>query len=244
MFLSANIVCHGIRQVLPAATIALLLVSVTVSAQVITSAEYFFNTDPGQGNATALSIPSGSDVTFTRTVSTTGLPQGFNVIGLRVKESPGGWSLFETRGFYITETALDVPNITAAEYFFDSDPGQGNGIAIPVTTGSTVNFVVPIPTTTLGGGFHFLAIRTKGANGRWGLFEARSFTSAKSQQTLRHCSGRIFIDNDPGIGNGQPITPITTGSTVPFVADIPSSTTPGFHFLAIRVKRRWKVGII
>jgi hypothetical protein len=92
-----------------------------------------------------------------------------------VKESPGAWSLFETRGFYITAGTTDAANITAAEYFFNTDPGQGNGINIPVTSGSTVNFTIPIPTASLGEGFHFLSVRTRDASGRWGQFESRGF---------------------------------------------------------------------
>ena len=41
-------------------------------------------------------------------------------------------------------------NITAAEFFVDSDPGAGNATPITVTTpGSTVNFTANIPTTLL-----------------------------------------------------------------------------------------------
>jgi hypothetical protein len=90
---------------------------------------------------------------------------------------------------------------------------------------------VPIPTGSLTPGFHFLAIRTQAADGRWGLFESRGFYISEITTDVPDIvAAEYFIDNDPGIGSGLPITPITAGSTVNFVASIPSSTTPGFSF--------------
>ena len=69
--------------------------------------------------------------------------------------------MFEKRGFYLSTATTDVANITAAEYFFDSDPGIGNGTSVSVgVSGATVNFTAVIP-TSLTEGFHFLSIRTK-----------------------------------------------------------------------------------
>lgn len=216
----------------------LMLLGTSGWAQSIIAAEYFFNTDPGQGNATPLSIPSGGEVTFTRTIPTTSLSQGFHFLGLRIKETGGVWSLFETRGFYITAATTDVPNIVAAEYFLDNDPGQGNGINIPITPGATVNFTVPIPAGSLTPGFHFLAIRTKDADGRWGLFESRGFyITAATTDVPNIVAAEYFIDTDPGIGNAESITPISAGATVNITASIPAGLTPGFHTLAIRTKR-------
>ena len=71
--------------------------------------------------------------------------------------------------FFIT--AVQSQNITKAEYFFDADPGTGNGIAITISTpADTVNFSANIP-VSLSTGFHFLAIRVKGQDGVWGLYE-------------------------------------------------------------------------
>ena len=67
--------------------------------------------------------------------------------------------------------------ITSAEYFIDADPGVGNAIPISgITPGDSVNFTVTIPTTSLTNGPHNLAIRTKDATGKWGLFQVSGFT--------------------------------------------------------------------
>lgn len=215
----------------------LSIASLQLNAQTITRAEYFFNSDPGQGNGTPITFTPGANVTFTTSIPTGALPQGFHFLGLRIKETGGMWSIFESRGFYITATTNNAANITAAEYFFDTDPGQGNGISIPITPGVTTNFTVSIPTSSLGSGFHFLAIRTKGTDGIWGLFEARGFYVTSSTSNVPNLvAAEYFFDTDPGVGNGTAI-PIPSGSMSNFIPSIPSgSLTPGFHFVAIRTK--------
>jgi gliding motility-associated-like protein len=207
------------------------------SAQTITKAEYFFDTDPGNGNGTPITITPSGTVTFTTSISTSSLSQGFHFLGIRVKETGGVWSIFESRGFYITASTSNVANIAAAEYFIDADPGNGNGTAIPTTSGANVNFVVSVPTTSLSSGFHFLAIRTKDLSGRWGVFEARGFYITTSTTNVPNItSAEYFFDGDPGNGNATPIA-VTAGATTNFTVSLPATgLQPGFHFLAVRTK--------
>jgi gliding motility-associated-like protein len=225
--------------------VILLFISSSISAQNLLKAEYFFDTDPGVNNGTAITLAANTGtLTFTNSIPTTSLSQGFHQLGLRVKETGGRWSIFESRGFYVTASTADAANITKAEYFFDADPGNGNGINIPVTAGATTNFTVSLPTTSLGQGFHFLAIRTKGLDGKWGVFEARGFyITGSTADAPNIVAAEYFYDTDPGNGNGINI-PITAGATTNFTVSLPTSLTPGFHFLAIRTKGgdgRWGV---
>lgn len=218
--------------------LAMVLFIAAAQAQNITNAEYFFDSDPGQGNAAAITVAvPGTTVNINTTISTASLGTGFHFIGVRVKEATGIWSLFEKRGFYISGTTSDAANISAAEYFLDTDPGVGNGTALPVgTTGAAVNFTANIP-TSLPPGFHFLAIRVKGTDGQWGLFEKRGFyISSTTANAANIVAAEYFLDTDPGLGNGTALPVGTAGATVNFTASIPTSLAPGFHFLAIRVK--------
>ncbi|MBX2967277.1 MAG: gliding motility-associated C-terminal domain-containing protein [Cyclobacteriaceae bacterium] len=217
----------------------MLLISVGSWAQGVIGAEYFFDTDPGKGNATPITLtPSGSDLIFTANIPTATLSPGFHFLGIRIKETGGLWSVFESRGFYITSSTADVPNITAAEYFFDTDPGEGNGTAIPVTAGPSPTFTVSLPTTGLAPGFHFLAIRTKRADGTWGIFESRGFyVTGNVADVPDITAAEYFFDTDPGEGNGTAI-PVTAGPSPTFTINLPTTAlAPGFHFLAIRTKR-------
>ncbi len=225
---------------------AYFLIPSSLTAQTILKAEYFFDTDPGNGNGLPITFtPTGGNVVFTTNIPTTSLSAGFHHLAIRVKETGGLWSQFEHRGFYLTTSTATAPDIAAAEYFFDTDPGQGAGTSIPVTAGATANFVVSIPTTSLTPGFHFLAIRTKALDGRWGLFEGRGFyITTLTANAPNLAAAEYFFDTDPGVGNGTSI-PITSGATANFIASIPTtSLAPGFHFVAIRTKGidgRWGI---
>jgi hypothetical protein len=144
--------------------LAMFFLIATARSQNITNSEYFFDSDPGPGNGTAITVSSPGDiVTINTTISTAALGNGFHFFAIRVKDANGTWSLYEKRGFYISASSSDAANITAAEYFFDADPGVGNGTALSIgASGGVVNFTANIP-ASLSAGFHFLAIRVKDA---------------------------------------------------------------------------------
>jgi Secretion system C-terminal sorting domain len=211
--------------------------SSTTNVGNITAAEFFVDTDPGVGNGTPITVTSGANVNFVATVPTTSLAAGFHFVAIRTKDVDGKWGLFENRGFYISTSTTNVGNISAAEFFVDADPGVGNGTPIAVTSGANVNFVASVPTTSLSSGFHFVAIRTKDINGKWGLFENRGFYISTSTTNVGNIiAAEFFVDADPGVGNGTPIA-VTSGANVNFVASVPTtSLSNGFHFIAIRTK--------
>jgi gliding motility-associated-like protein len=208
-----------------------------VHAQNLAKAEYFFNTDPGQGNGTNLPVTPGASLNFTSNIPVAGLPAGFHMLGLRVKQNGGIWSLFEARGFYIATATSNTTNISKAEYYVDTDPGQGNGTPITVPTGANINFVFSVPTTNLAAGFHFLAIRVRDLAGQWSVLEGRGFFITTSTTDVPNIvAAEYFYDTDPGNGAGVPI-PVSSGSTISFTLPLPvGGLTPGFHFLGVRVK--------
>ena len=139
-------------------------------------AEYFFDSfDPGQGNATPISISNPADsVNFNPTISIAGLTTGLHVLHLRTRTSVGTWSLFEPRLFMI---AGDTSKLSAAEYFYDSDPGFGNGTSIAIVNASdsvTINATSIVPSLSLGA--HIFYYRVRDALGVWSLYEARDIT--------------------------------------------------------------------
>ena len=194
----------------------------------IIAAEYFFDADPGAGNATALPVvPGVVPATHAATVSTTGLAGGNHVLFLRTKDASGTWSLYEPREFHIRST------ITAAEYFFDNDPGAGNSTPLPVaalTEPATYNNT--INTTGLTGGNHILFIRTKDEQGKWSLYEPREF---HIRSTIT--AAEYFFDNDPGVGSATslPVAALTEPATYSNTITA-TGLTGGNHVLFIRTK--------
>lgn len=218
-------------------TALLCVVARLLPAQTITAAEFFVDADPGVGNATAIAVTPGANVNFTANIPTTSLANGFHVVGIRARDNAGQWGLYETRGFFITSSTSNSANITAAEFFIDTDPGVGNGTAIPVTSGTSVSFAAIIPTTSLASGFHFICIRTRDANGQWGLYETRGiFITSSTSNVTNITAAEFFIDTDPGVGNGTAVA-VTPGATVTFTTNInTTSLSPGFHFAAFRTR--------
>ncbi len=207
-------------------------------AQTITAAEFFVDADPGVGNGTPVSVTAGATVNFTASVPTALLSNGFHFVGIRTRDLNGVWGLYENRGFFISTSATNVGNIVAAEFFVDTDPGVGNGTPVSLSAGSNPVFVASVPTTLLTDGFHSVAIRTKDAEGKWGLFENRGFFISSSTTSAGNIvAAEFFVDSDPGVGNGTAITPITAGPNPVFVATVPTTLlSSGFHLVAIRTK--------
>lgn len=211
-----------------------------LSAQNIIAAEYFFDTDPGVGAGTPLAVGApGATVNFSANIPTTSLTPGFHMLAIRAKDSNNKWGLLEWRTVYVSAAATNVAPIVAAEFFFDTDPGAGNGTGLGVAVpGHTVNFSAVIPTTSLQGGFHALVIRTRDANGMWGFFESRSFyLYAMPVDAPPVVAAEYFVDADPGPGNGTAVSVGASGNVVNFIAMLPTaSLSGGFHTLSLRVK--------
>jgi len=155
----------------------------SVAAQNIVAAEYFIDTDPGFGNGTAIGITAATDISNIPVAAvTTGLAIGTHRLYLRTKSNEGRWSLTQVNEF-IVDASVAYPaappaaqNITAAEYFIDTDPGFGMGTAITVTPGLDLsNMPVAVNTTGLTNGDHHVYLRTKNQEGAWSLTNEGSF---------------------------------------------------------------------
>ncbi len=147
----------------------------------IVELEYFFNEDPGQGAGTSISVAQGQVVDISETLTSSGLAKGYHSVHIRAKNSNGIWGLAEKRTFYIQSigsSTSDAILIDKLEYYLDEDPGFGNGINIPITSGvPTVDLISEVLSTQgpLSIGEHKIVIRGQGANGAWGFPEMRTF---------------------------------------------------------------------
>jgi hypothetical protein len=219
---------------------SILLFVAAGQAQNITAAEYFIDTDPGSGNGTPLTITTpGNSVPFAANISTGSLANGFHLFAIRTKDENGKWGFIEQRGFYINTTLPDAGSIISSEYFIDTDPGRSNGNPITVTSGTHVPVTVIIPLTSLATGFHLLAIRTKNADGNWGLFEQRGFyINPVAFDMPVITAAEYFFDTDPGVGNGTTLTINTPGTTVSqnCILTVPITASQGQHLAVLRVK--------
>ncbi|MCF8379450.1 MAG: PKD domain-containing protein [Bacteroidales bacterium] len=209
--------------------------------QNITDVEYFFDTDPGYNAGTQVPVvPPAPDLTnFNINVSLTGLSDGFHRLFVRAKDENEVWSLANVHAFYKNEITEPLYDLTKVEYFFDTDPGLGNGTNVPFTPGPDIsNLDFSIDISGLQNGFHHLFVRTKNQQGQWSLSNQRSFVKeAFIISNPLITSAEYYFDNDPGLGQATPIPVVPTGSdvTLDFSVDL-TSLPDGFHQFCVRTK--------
>lgn len=228
--------------------IFLCLWSYSAFTQTINRAEYFIDTDPGNGNGTPVTVSTPSaNVNFSFTINTSALSIGFHTLGFRLRQNNGTWSHTNHTVFYITPVTPPASNLVSAEYFFDTDPGLGNGTPFTFTPGSSVT--IPSLNVNLGSlspGFHFISFRFRDNQGRWSHASAHSFyiiPPVTTDPATNITRVEYFFDTDLGPGNNTPIS-ITAGSPQnnTFPITLPGSLTPGFHQIGFRYrddKNRW-----
>ena len=139
--------------------------------------------------------------------------------------------------------------VLQVEYFFDSDPGYGNGAnagAIELVENQTkktfekVTFDAPL--TGLADGMHTLYIRAKGNHG-WSQTQLRPFIkmSLTNEEANEVKYLEYFIDNDPGYKQGISVNVDDNGGVYTFNVET-ALLTDGMHTLYVRAlnkDNRW-----
>ena len=87
------------------------------------------------------------------------------------------------------------------EYFLDTDPGYGNGVVI--TNIQIGDNLLTFDVSTATPGPHVLSVRSQDEAGRWSATLSRSFFIDRLQDITYV---EYFIDNDPAVGNGKPLS--------------------------------------
>lgn len=206
----------------------------------IASAEYFFDTDPGVGQGTVLSVGTVADsVEFNPQIAAGSLSTGLHVLYIRTKNSDGVWSLSEPRMLNVLPNSNPNNPISSAEYFFDTDPGVG--LANPLSVGTvadSVEFIPAIPTGSLSNGLHVLYIRTKNTSSVWSLSEPRMVNVIPNQVNSDIVAGEYFIDTDPGVGLAFPFNTGSPADSIEVVRSLPvvNTLSTDTHYVYMRTK--------
>ncbi|MEY3397828.1 MAG: hypothetical protein RL220_422 [Bacteroidota bacterium] len=145
-----------------------VLIEGAIGMATLTSAEYYFDEDPGFGNGYAMIIPEGASVDEDIYLSIPAeLSKGVHRLFVRVMDGGGQWS-HVVRKNILVEGALNMGELTGIEYFFDSDPGFGNGLSVISPGGSAIDadlmFTVP---NDLSLGQHDMYVRVQDGGGQW-----------------------------------------------------------------------------
>ncbi len=203
--------------------------------------EYFFDKDPGPGAGTLLGDPitPANLVTVIDGIATDTLSFGFHSLFVRARASGGSWGIPEHRLVFV-DAGEQIIEIDAIECFIDTDPGYGNGVLLsdPITPNNLVTITDLIPTDTLTFGFHTLYVRGRGTGGVWGIPEQRLILVQGANEIILVDEIELFIDHDPGYGQGVILSNISTPEDFVNILDsIPTDTLSfGFHTLFVRAR--------
>ncbi|MDB4660107.1 DUF5011 domain-containing protein, partial [bacterium] len=258
----------------------------------VVAAEYYLGDDPGEGNGVALSLSNGNSLTAafeSVDISLAGLDPGTYDVGLRVKDDEDRWSNAVIKRFTLARGDFELAGgldrtgdanqgVTtgagpggfgggvSGEYFVGSDPGQGNGVALSLESGSSLSAAfetAEISLTGLTPGTYDVGVRVKDDEDRWSNAVIKRFTLARGDFELAGgldrtgdanqgvttgagpggfgggVTGEYFVGSDPGEGNGVALS-LESGSSLSAAfetAEISlTGLTPGTYDVGVRVK--------
>lgn len=225
------------------------------TVQNITRSEYFFDTDPGFGLGTPISITPGVDLTVVgATTNTAGLTNGMHRLFIRTQGADGKWSLSAANDFLVDynppyPTVSPVQTITEAEYVLDNNTAFGAGISIAITPATDlVNVPVAVNTAGLLSGVHRVYLRTRSANG-WSLTAQREFLMDENPAypAAPAAPGNIvyaeyFFNTDPGFGAGTPVAITPAADLQNISIAVNTGVLPdGTHRFYLRTLSNWSL---
>ena len=213
----------------------------------VQQAEYFWDTDPGEGTGTPLLALDGNldesiEAVLGESLSTP-LDTGGHVFNIRIKDSDNNWSPLFSTVVYVEQG----PQVFIAEYFWDTDPGQGNGTILLALDGNLDETIetlfqdgISLPTAL---GPHVFNVRAKDNNNQWSSIFQTIVVRDSVETTTRDINieqAEYFWDTDPGEGSGTPLLALdgNLDETIESVYEngIPMPLLSGPHLFNVRVK--------
>jgi hypothetical protein len=227
-----RLVSNGYAKRINVSSFSQFAIAQASALSLIVKAEYFFDIDPGFGKALDIPLTYGFDINnkdFSANINP--LTVGIHRLFIRTQDGDGVWSNSYSIIFY--KQALNVTSdIVKAEYFFDADPGFGNGTDIPVTQAvdiANLNFVANV--SNVSAGIHKMFVRTKNAAGIWSLAHLHLFYKVSSPSPI--VKVEYYVDNNADID--VPVTQSTDIVDFNFSVNI-SSLPIGVHKMYLRTK--------
>lgn len=164
----------------------------------IVALEYFIDDDPGQSMATEVPISTGLDVNKSFTVDFSAEDYGAHFLHVRAQDINGKWTALHA-GQVIKDPSQVIDDysgaaavITKIEFFFNSDPGQGEGndfsfaadVDVQIIDGNSCTF-------GLDSGSHVIQVRAQNAFGQWSSIQSDTF------HVFGPCTATLQIDDNP-----------------------------------------------
>jgi disulfide bond formation protein DsbB len=181
------------------------LVIVSSTTTQINKAEYFFDTDPGISNGTTITYPATDSINLISLINIPPvLSNGFHNLYIRTQNTTGTWGMPE---IYPVIVGSQTTLINSGEYFWDTDPGFGNGTPFNFTAADSVISLQSLIAPNLPSGTHKLFTRIRSTDGGWSFPEymdinicSEAITIPPSSQSV--CAGSNVTFNVTATGTG------------------------------------------
>ncbi|HCM34072.1 T9SS type A sorting domain-containing protein [Chryseobacterium sp.] len=194
--------------------IALLMVILCPAQVFVSQAEYFWDADPGAGNGIPVLATDGNFNSAFEQLTKTGIAtpgNGLHKFSIRIKDNTGVWGPVFTNVIDVQQNQTStLIALAQAEYFWDADPGAGNGTPVLAADGNFNSVFEQLTKTdivTPGNGLHKFSVRIKDNTGVWGPVFTNVISVQQNQTStlLALSQAEYFWDTDPGAGNGTPV---------------------------------------
>ena len=223
----------------------------------IIQAEYWWNIDPGVGNATPMIALDGNFSSAFENIFRNGiiLPRnGKSTFNVRIRANDNIWS--EKFTTIVNVDSFDVSRgyplqkLIQAEFWWNNDPGVGNGepiLALDGNLNSAFEYLIKNRVAAQRQGVSTFNLRVKDNLNKWSdKFTTIVNIDSVAVKPIVYAASRIkqaeyFWDTDPGEGNGTQMRALDNYSNSPFEKfinpqEIPQTIPNGIHLLGMRSK--------
>ena len=176
-------------------------------------AEWFIDTDPGQGGGNAIDPCDGvfdeSEEEFCVTdIPAPSLSDGPHTFYLRLQDSYGEWFTRRTDFMLVSSSPYSPRTIAAGEYSIDYGPWND----LPALDGvfdQSLELLLTEDVTSgnLAPGYHTASVRVQDSYGTWSVTRQCPLPIMECNPRKRIVAAEYYIDTDPGAGNGTSMSP-------------------------------------
>ncbi len=214
----------------------------------LTNLEYFFDTEPGIGQATSIAVG------FNQTIAnqTIGLPVptlsvGLHTLFMRGKDGNGYWGGVTAQPFIALGGQSSATNpIVGVEYSYDGATLPRTFVPVSATTNQAIALPIALSQTA---GLHTLNTRVKDGQGRWSAYTITPFivlgTGSNANEAVTQLD--YYVDTDPGLGQATQLAYTPTSGAALSLSLNAAGLSAGTHTLVVRAKssrNRWSINYV
>ncbi|MFW5708276.1 MAG: T9SS type A sorting domain-containing protein, partial [Bacteroidota bacterium] len=175
----------------------------------LSGAEFFFNEDPGLGEATAVELEPADEIDLSFELTPESLDPGRQFLYFRLRNG-NTWSQYHQMGIFVEDTEEVLP-LSGAEFFINEDPGLGEATAVELEPANEIDLSFDLTPESLDPGRQFLYFRLKNGN-TWSQYARFPFAAIQSSAAFGSLTSFQFFftqsDTEPhSWDNELPIEP-------------------------------------